>query len=97
MCTSVSLGTIPDHGNYIARYMNSAFSKKRGQRQPSSVPVTSLYLCRFSSAVPVQVVPSMFHDGEAYVAARISAIRLPSSGGSVDLLDETPLVPAPAV
>ena len=44
--------------------------------------------------MPVQVVPSIthtFHDGEANVDSRILAITFPSSGGGVDLPDDTPL------
>ena len=61
-------------------------SSTDAKAQDPSVPMVETYFCMFSSAVPSQLVPSIwqaFHDGEAHVAARISAITLSFSSTRV--------------
>jgi len=63
-------------------------------RQPST-PIEATYFSMFSSAVPVQLVPSIwqaFHDGMARVAERISAMTSELSS-SVSPTDD----PSPAL
>ena len=57
--------------------------------QRSCTPIEETYLSMFSSAVPVQLVPSIsqaFHDGMARVAARMSAMTSALSAPYVDLM-----------
>ena len=66
------------------------------QGRYSCRPIEDTYFCMFSSAEPIQLVPSIwhaFHDGMARVAARISATTS-SFNASVRLPgDSPPLVP----
>src|SRR6202035_65437 len=67
-------------GNKSIKVLTSKYHRVR--RPTSYMPIEETYVCMFSSAVPLQLVPSTwqaFHDGMACVAARMSAITSPLS------------------
>jgi len=59
----------------LTRIKSEGIEKEHGQE--SCTPIAEKYFFTFSSAVPVQLVPSIwqaFHEGMAWVAARIPSM-----------------------